>query len=418
MTISSSLTSKTKLSSSTGFDDIDILAIHYYQVPTTTTTICALVLTGGRTVVGTSSCVHNSQFSEELGRTYALEDAKYKAGELIGFHHKSILAETDEEIKYSLEWVNPNHTTPSNNDVVVVIDVHDEYTDEQGVQINLTQQTKDLLDGSEGDRAKIILSEDILIAFDVYFGQETGYTYNRWSLDLSGYATISVGFERSDINTLKDFEERLKKVGDLITLALIELPKAIQISGSLADLEAALDTRDDYVFEEAEFDGLMDEQPNKAELVALSKYGDQYCQYIETDNFDDGEMVFDFAELDPGTAGGYLKLSFDRDSIGEAVDFDQIDEDLFKAFMDRFVEITLDLMASDDPRFKTIPAESMWAIDAHHEMLEEGWVASILLVSDKMTQDEISDALSERISHGAEMYIDALSELIECKQNH
>lgn len=59
---------------------------HWFTVvPDTTTTICALTLTNGFTLVGKSACVNPEMFNEELGRKYAAEDAVRQVGEFIGW---------------------------------------------------------------------------------------------------------------------------------------------------------------------------------------------------------------------------------------------------------------------------------------------------------------------------------------------
>lgn len=59
--------------------------VWFTVVPGTTTTVCALTLTNGFTVLGKSACVNPAMFSEELGRKYAAEDAIRQVGEFIGW---------------------------------------------------------------------------------------------------------------------------------------------------------------------------------------------------------------------------------------------------------------------------------------------------------------------------------------------
>ena len=49
------------------------------------TTIACVDLENGFTVVGTSACVDPAQFNDQIGRDLALNDAKAKVWELLGF---------------------------------------------------------------------------------------------------------------------------------------------------------------------------------------------------------------------------------------------------------------------------------------------------------------------------------------------
>lgn len=55
-----------------------IVERHYWLVPNTFVTICALVLDNGFTVTGMSACATAAEFNEELGRNVAYEKAKTK----------------------------------------------------------------------------------------------------------------------------------------------------------------------------------------------------------------------------------------------------------------------------------------------------------------------------------------------------
>lgn len=48
---------------------------HYWQVPGTTITVCALVCRNGFTVMGQSGCPTKAQFNSELGRMIARDNA-------------------------------------------------------------------------------------------------------------------------------------------------------------------------------------------------------------------------------------------------------------------------------------------------------------------------------------------------------
>ncbi|MGL5388958.1 MAG: Gp49 family protein [Serratia sp. (in: enterobacteria)] len=57
----------------------------YVVVPETTTTVCALTLKNGFTLIGESSCVDPSNFDKELGEKYARETAVNKIWPLEGY---------------------------------------------------------------------------------------------------------------------------------------------------------------------------------------------------------------------------------------------------------------------------------------------------------------------------------------------
>lgn len=57
----------------------------YVVVPETTTTVCALTLKNGFTLIGESSCVDPSNFDKELGEKYARETAVHKIWPLEGY---------------------------------------------------------------------------------------------------------------------------------------------------------------------------------------------------------------------------------------------------------------------------------------------------------------------------------------------
>jgi len=71
-------------------DQIDIE--HYDQLDATTVTVCCLHLKSGFTVVGTSACVSEANFDEEIGRKIARQNALDKCWELFGFHLSFVLS--------------------------------------------------------------------------------------------------------------------------------------------------------------------------------------------------------------------------------------------------------------------------------------------------------------------------------------
>lgn len=58
---------------------------HYWGVPLTTTTICALILRNGFTVVGESSCAAPENFDPDLGRKISRDKARDKIWALEGY---------------------------------------------------------------------------------------------------------------------------------------------------------------------------------------------------------------------------------------------------------------------------------------------------------------------------------------------
>lgn len=61
-----------------GRDDVraEIKEIQYYRFPDSVVTVCCITTRNGFYVVGKSMCQHPSMFNEELGRTFAKEDAE------------------------------------------------------------------------------------------------------------------------------------------------------------------------------------------------------------------------------------------------------------------------------------------------------------------------------------------------------
>lgn len=58
---------------------------HYYRVPDTTVTVCALTLENGFTVIGHSACVDPSMFNQAMGEKIAYVNALDKIWELEGY---------------------------------------------------------------------------------------------------------------------------------------------------------------------------------------------------------------------------------------------------------------------------------------------------------------------------------------------
>lgn len=68
-------------------NDVDshIEQAHYFRVPGTTATVCALVLTNGIVVEGMSACVSAQNFDEAIGREVAFGRAREKIWDLLGY---------------------------------------------------------------------------------------------------------------------------------------------------------------------------------------------------------------------------------------------------------------------------------------------------------------------------------------------
>lgn len=67
--------------------------VHYHRVPDTTTTIVAVTLGNGFTVIGKSAAVSPENFDEEIGRQVAMDDVRDQLWELLGFRLKQALWE-------------------------------------------------------------------------------------------------------------------------------------------------------------------------------------------------------------------------------------------------------------------------------------------------------------------------------------
>ena len=65
--------------------DSRILSEHYHVFPSTTVTVCCLLLVNGFTVVGESACASPENFNEELGRKIARDNARQKIWALEGY---------------------------------------------------------------------------------------------------------------------------------------------------------------------------------------------------------------------------------------------------------------------------------------------------------------------------------------------
>jgi hypothetical protein len=62
-----------------------IISEQYYVFPNTTTTVCALKLANGFTVVGKSASVSAANFDKKIGEEVARDDAKQQVWELEGY---------------------------------------------------------------------------------------------------------------------------------------------------------------------------------------------------------------------------------------------------------------------------------------------------------------------------------------------
>lgn len=67
--------------------------VHCHRVPDTTTTIVAVTLGNGFTVIGKSAAVSPENFDEEVGVQVAMDDVRDQLWELLGFRLKQALWE-------------------------------------------------------------------------------------------------------------------------------------------------------------------------------------------------------------------------------------------------------------------------------------------------------------------------------------
>ena len=65
--------------------DMRIDTVTYHRLPGTTTTICAIKMVNGFTVLGQSACVNPADFNRELGESLAHDDAREKLWPLEGY---------------------------------------------------------------------------------------------------------------------------------------------------------------------------------------------------------------------------------------------------------------------------------------------------------------------------------------------
>ncbi len=72
--------------------DSTIAAEAYYVFPGTTLTVCALTLRNGFQVIGESACASPENFSAELGRKIARDNARNKIWQLEGYALRSLLS--------------------------------------------------------------------------------------------------------------------------------------------------------------------------------------------------------------------------------------------------------------------------------------------------------------------------------------
>ena len=68
----------------------------YTRHESSTTTVCFLTLKSGFVVTGQSACIDPANFNEEIGRTYAYDNAFDKLWELEGYHQKALLSQANQ----------------------------------------------------------------------------------------------------------------------------------------------------------------------------------------------------------------------------------------------------------------------------------------------------------------------------------
>lgn len=74
-------------------DHIDscIKYVEYWQVPNTTTTVCAMILQNNYVIIGKSAAASMANFDEDLGRKIAYDDAREQIWALEGYLLKETL---------------------------------------------------------------------------------------------------------------------------------------------------------------------------------------------------------------------------------------------------------------------------------------------------------------------------------------
>lgn len=65
--------------------DVMIQNEHYWVVPNSTTTVCALQLTNSYVVVGKAACINPENFDAAIGRKVAYDDARNQIWALEGY---------------------------------------------------------------------------------------------------------------------------------------------------------------------------------------------------------------------------------------------------------------------------------------------------------------------------------------------
>jgi len=83
--------------------DAKIKTTTYVRVENTTTTICALTLINGFTVIASSACVDPVNFCEKTGQEIALQEAKNKLFELEGYLLKQKHYEYNEGMYWEID---------------------------------------------------------------------------------------------------------------------------------------------------------------------------------------------------------------------------------------------------------------------------------------------------------------------------
>lgn len=75
----------------------DLIECAEYQRFGETTTVCALILCGGFTVIGHSGCLNPDDFDEQIGRDIAYKNAFEQLWQLQGYHMKMQDAESEQK---------------------------------------------------------------------------------------------------------------------------------------------------------------------------------------------------------------------------------------------------------------------------------------------------------------------------------
>lgn len=77
-----------------------VVNAEYWRPTGTRMTVCVLTLVNGFAVAGTSSCIYDADFNEEIGRKLAYADAVQKIWELEGYLARTIVDAAGKPIAY------------------------------------------------------------------------------------------------------------------------------------------------------------------------------------------------------------------------------------------------------------------------------------------------------------------------------